>query len=248
MRTASYAAERLRPRSAAFALLARILGPDLRALVDDETLSALRNALDRAGDMRLSERLADPGIRQPLDTDELAGKWVRWFDLGRVAPYEGSNVPPTAGGVTPRLADISGFYSAFGLAVHKERPDHLVVELEFMATLLVMEAEARDNGDHERADITCEASRTFLRDHLGTWVTAWASRVADVEDLAPWAPFAAVAAELVQSECHDRHVIPVRLGPVLTADAGVPSPEESQLACGDEPLSERGSWQPTSAV
>ena len=54
---------------------------------------------------------------------------MRWFDLGRVAPYEGSNVATTVGGITPRLADVAGFYRAFGLTVIGDRPDHVVAQL-----------------------------------------------------------------------------------------------------------------------
>lgn len=223
---------RLRLRATAFALIARMLGRDVTALVDGPTLAALRVALLDAGDLDAHRRLEAVDAAGTTDVDALAGAWVRWFDSGRVAAYEGSNVPATAAGVTPRLADIAGFYSAFGFTVHHDRPDHIVAELEFMSLLLVAEADARTAGRREQAEIAADAGRVFLRDHLGTWVTAWASRVGEIEELAAWFPVAAAAAELIAAECRDRHVIPLRLSPVLPSDQGTDPSEVGTPECG----------------
>ncbi len=226
-------ARRLRQRASAFAILARMLGRDVSALVDDATVAALRMVLLDTGDLTAHRRLESIAGTDTIDIDELAGTWVRWFDVGRVAAYEGSNVPATAAGVTPRLADIAGFYAAFGFAVHHDRPDHIVAELEFLSILLLAEADARAGGRPDQAEIAADAARAFLRDHLGTWVVAWASRVGEIEQLAPWFPVAAAAADLIAAECHDRHVIPLRLSPVLPTDQGIALLDEAALECGD---------------
>lgn len=235
-------ARRLRSAAVAAVLLARSLGPDTSVLVDGETRAALGDALAGAGADAALARLVDRDSRSVeadqggLDATELAGRWVGWFDLGRVAPYEGSNVASTAAGVTPRLADIAGFYRALGLQVVDDRPDHVVAQLEFLAMALMAEAEATEAGDSESAARTSDLIRKFLRDHLGGWIDTWASRVAAVDELAPWVPAAAAAAELVRAESVRRNVIPLRDAAVLPADAGVPEDDEALLACdGTEP-------------
>jgi TorA maturation chaperone TorD len=70
------------------------------------------------------------------------------------------------------LADIAGFYRAFGVEITPgtERPDHIAVELEFMHLLAVKEVVAagrEDGGEHAR--ICRDARATFFRDHLGRW-------------------------------------------------------------------------------
>jgi nitrate reductase assembly molybdenum cofactor insertion protein NarJ len=224
---------RLRARSVAFALVARILGPDTSGLCDPETVDALRTALHTADDQRALRRLDSFDPSELPDDASLAGRWVRWFDLGRVAPYEASNVTSTVGGVTPRLADIAGFYRAFNATVVSDRPDHVVAELEFVALSLITEAEALEQGNDELADIAASATRSFVRDHLGGWIDAWAARVDAIDELAPWLPFAAVAAELVRTEAAVRNVIPLRDLAALPADAGVPTDDEAIIACED---------------
>jgi nitrate reductase assembly molybdenum cofactor insertion protein NarJ len=198
-------------------------------LRDPEHVGLLRSVLDGAARDRLVGLVP---ARLP-GRDELAGRWVRWFDLGRVAPYEGSNVAASAGGITPRLADVAGFYRAFGMTVPGDRPDHVVAELEFLALALLHEADATDQADGERRDVIADVIRSFLRDHIGTWIDAWAARVGSVDELAPWAPYAAVAVDLVRGEARRRNVIPARSNAVLPAQDAVAADEEPLLACGD---------------
>ncbi len=213
-------AQALRVRSVAFALVARSLGPEASVLHDSDHIAALRTAIDGVGESRISGHLESCGEATLPSADELAGRWVRWFDLGRVAPYEGSHVIGTVGGITPRLADVAGFYRAFGMGVSGERPDHVVAELEFLALALLSEADALDDDRHDQAEITGDAIRMFLRDHIGVWISGWAGRVAAVDELAPWSPYASAAADLVRNEAALRSVIPAQSGRALPADAG----------------------------
>jgi len=217
----------------AFASVARLLGPDTTSLTDRGVVGTLRLALIAAEqDSALSRMDAFAAFELP-SSEQLAGRWVRWFDLGRVAPYEGSNVVTTVAGVTPRLADIAGFYRAFNTVVRDDRPDHIVAQLEFVAVTVLMEAEAIERGDLDHAEIAADATRAFLRDHLGGWIDAWAARVDEIAELAPWAPIAATAVDLVRSEAAIRNVIPLRTPAALVADAGIPSDDEAITDCHD---------------
>ncbi|MCZ7582039.1 MAG: molecular chaperone TorD family protein [Deltaproteobacteria bacterium] len=80
------------------------------------------------------------------------------------------------------LADAAGFYRAFGFSLPDdagERVDHLVGELEFLALLRVMSANARIAGHADEARVADEAASDFVADHLGEWLplfaAAWAA-------------------------------------------------------------------------
>ena len=78
------------------------------------------------------------------------------------------------------LADVSGFYRAFGLttsAMQRERPDHIVQELELLAFLICHELNAGEQnqpGWQQRAEICHDAQVRFLGDHLAWWAPAFA--------------------------------------------------------------------------
>jgi TorA maturation chaperone TorD len=80
-----------------------------------------------------------------------------------------------------QMADIAGFYQAFGLQpgqTYPERPDHLALELEFMAILLQKKrlalASLANNPQAEvQASICQEAQHHFFRDHLAWWVPSF---------------------------------------------------------------------------
>lgn len=77
------------------------------------------------------------------------------------------------------LADLNGFYQAFGLKMsdsHPERSDHIVAELEFMAHLIALEnsaAEFDSLESDERRQICRDAQEKFLAAHLVWWVPAF---------------------------------------------------------------------------
>ncbi len=88
------------------------------------------------------------------------------------------------------MADITGFYRAFGVDVSRrppQRPDHLVLELEFVALLLGKLVDSfGDPAASERMDVCQRALASFMRDHLTTWLAGFgqlvARRAKDVAD------------------------------------------------------------------
>lgn len=80
-----------------------------------------------------------------------------------------------------RLADLAGFYRAFGMELSEEadeRPDHLSVELEFLCILAAKECwNWMRSGDGEALRVLRDAQRRFLREHMAVWVPAFARRL-----------------------------------------------------------------------
>jgi TorA maturation chaperone TorD len=70
-----------------------------------------------------------------------------------------------------QLADIAGYYRAFGVEPGHERPDHIALELEFMALLIDLCSRARTE---EQFDVTRDAQVRFVKDHLSWWLPVFA--------------------------------------------------------------------------
>lgn len=77
------------------------------------------------------------------------------------------------------LADLAGFYRAFGLetAQGDRRVDHLPVQLEFASLLLHKEALALDRGEEEKAETCRKAREKLLHEHLAVWIPVFAKAV-----------------------------------------------------------------------
>lgn len=129
----------------------------------------------------------------------LEGEYNRLFRTGLAAtPYETEYDPIPAVRKGQTLADLLGFYQAFGLKTSeqvKEFPDHIAVELEFMGLLLLKEAYALQEGWKEEAGVCRDAERTFLKDHLGRWVFSFCEQVGEVT----WAPFYRASARFLKA-------------------------------------------------
>lgn len=68
------------------------------------------------------------------------------------------------------LSELSSYYEAFAYqpaqSMKAEAPDHISVEIGFIAYLKLKEAYARANFDDEHANVTREAAQQFLKEHL----------------------------------------------------------------------------------
>lgn len=80
------------------------------------------------------------------------------------------------------MSELAGYYEAFGYhPATPEAPDHLAVEVGFIAYLRFKEAYAMAAGDNERASTATQAAARFLTDHLAMLAAPLASVLADSE-------------------------------------------------------------------
>lgn len=110
---------------------------------------------------------------QPTPLPQLQDAHRHAFGLTGSLCYETEYGLPHEYRQSQELADLSGFYRAFGFTLGgpiRERPDHLAVELEFMHVLALKEAYAANQGVAEQIEVCIEAQRKFLQEHLGRWI------------------------------------------------------------------------------
>ncbi|MEK7326009.1 MAG: molecular chaperone TorD family protein, partial [Chloroflexota bacterium] len=119
------------------------------------------------------------------------------------------------------MADIAGFYRAFGFNIGgkvRERPDHISAELEFMHVLALKEAYAAERDVLEHVEICIDAQRKFLQEHLGKWVGLLAESLARSAGEGP-APSTRFASELALSLSKGQALSAVE-GPALSVVEG----------------------------
>jgi TorA maturation chaperone TorD len=123
---------------------------------------------------RLAEVLADANY------DALYQDFSRLFlATGNMAvsPHEMEmmkDTPQHSMTIQAELADVAGFYHAFGMDTsggNPERVDNIATELEFMHVMALKEAVASDEESHDHLEIVFQAEQKFVREHLGRWVT-----------------------------------------------------------------------------
>lgn len=178
---------RSKARSQAYSFLALALSypdgaqPDSLKRQSDLLPGSLETLADSA-----SKKAADalrPAI-MASSAASLADGYTRCFGHAMskdCPPYEAEYGQAHIFQKTHTLADIAGFYRAFGLdlaADSRERVDHISVELEFMHFLCLKEgyALAQEHADEQLA-VCREAQRKFLCEHVCRWAFGFARRV-----------------------------------------------------------------------
>lgn len=126
---------------------------------------------------------------------------------------------------TQDLADIAGFYAAWGLAPEMERVDHAAVELEFLAFLVEKERLAQSDEHRQTAR---DARRKFLADHAARWLPVFAARL----EKAPSEFYASLARALrvfIAAETEALGAVPAALRAMDLRPAEPPG----EMECGD---------------
>jgi TorA-specific chaperone len=135
--------------------------------------------------------------------DELEVEYNRLFagpGMPRVYPYESLYRDSTGLVMGPSAGEVLQAYRRNGLAIDtafKDLPDHIAVELEFMARLCCEEARA---GSASRVDLALrlrQEQRSFLYAHLASWLPAMCERVIRETTSTIYRGFAEIAAIFV---------------------------------------------------
>jgi len=197
----------------------------------------MSSLVDRAREVSLASLLASYPDKEieatlagmaSLSRDAVAGPLV--FDAGgaRASLYETEYGRMRGMSKGVDLADVAGFYAAFGLSldadVAHEVVDHVAVELEFYALLLLKEAALAAAKDDEGLAVVHDARVKFLTDHLGRFGAAIASRPG-VGESALYGPVFRFIARLVSEECEAAGARPAPLD--FFADR-----EADEMKCG----------------
>lgn len=175
----------------------------------------------------------------PPDADALSARYWQLFGhttRGLICACETEYGPDNGFHQPQQLADISGYYLAFGLhpkVAGEARSDHIACECEFMDFLSRKQAYLLDRGvgsppDAETLDVTELAERSFLREHLGRFGRAFAARVAAEDGDGYYGALGRLLLAFVDAECAR---VGVPAGPVDLIVRPVES-DETPMACG----------------
>jgi TorA maturation chaperone TorD len=218
--------------------LARIESEEAR-----RTLTLAAETVDPEG----SSGLADAVVRltglPPANLDDLAVRHSQLFGhtaRGPVCPFETEYGTDALFRQPQELAHIAGYYAAFGLkprAEDGERVDHVSCECEFFGFLCRKEAFALSAGPEaagssdvrlEMLDTTRKATRSFFKDHLGRFGTAFGLRLSREDAGGAFGLLAELLVTLLQLESE-------RLGVTLgaaTLDLRSTAEDEVPMGCG----------------
>ena len=104
------------------------------------------------------------------EKDQCMAEYDRLFRTNQIWLYGTEHVAENEFQRANALADIMGFYRAFGMEPDRERPDSLPCEFEFMHYLVFkhLRAHSGDDGEHaeEKGSICLKAQRKFFTEHL----------------------------------------------------------------------------------
>jgi TorA maturation chaperone TorD len=141
--------------------------------------------------------------------DELSLEFSRLF-MGpgkHVAPYESVHLGGEGGSLWgPETSAVKKFIEKSGFAYDEDfhgLPDHISVELEFMAHLTGVEAEAWRRRDPEKTMNSLRFQKEFLARHLGRWVASFSDKVAELAEIPFYPQMASLSQNFVEAESQE---------------------------------------------
>lgn len=173
--------------------------------------------------------------RVPTSVGSMESEYNRLFRHQLLCtPYETEYDPLKSLRKGQALADILGFYTAFGLKPSerlKELPDHIAVELEFMSWLTLKAAYALNRGWKNKLALTLAAEGKFLEDHLGRFIFAFCDKVERNARMAFYPALAGLLRNFIKYEIESLAVKPIRFEAVIPTGVGTGPDDSEELSC-----------------
>ena len=133
-----------------------------------------------------------------------------------------------------KMANITGFYQAFGLEAGGERPDHISVELEFLSFLCYRESVEQTRSRRFEVHSIRRGQKVFLERHLGKWVGTFCVLLQHKARSGPMHRLGALLHEAMRSEAARHRVALPQSGlHALELDFSDSAPSPLLLATGD---------------
>jgi TorA maturation chaperone TorD len=170
---------------------------------------------------------------------DMESEYLRIFDMGKIiSPYETEYLQEKISRKPFELADVAGFYQAFGFDVndgeeHRESVDHIAVELEFMAILAYKELYAEERGQEEHLMVVREAQKKFLHEHLARWGYFFCSRLQKIACEGYYKQLGNMLESVLNAECEKHGLDISRYEKELNRDVPGTGREE-ELTCGQQ--------------
>ena len=141
--------------------------------------------------------------------EELAVEYAALFlgPGGHISPHESVQAAGASGRLWgPETDAVRDFIETHGFRYDEDfkgLPDHISVELDFLAELCAKEAEAWRGGDRARVGVCLDTEKRFLARHLGQWVEAFCVQVAGRAGHPFYRAIADLTADFVEAETED---------------------------------------------
>jgi DMSO reductase family type II enzyme chaperone len=239
-------------RSRAYHLLSDAFsypGEELFRMLKGSFLEELTNQLGHTdgGNIGFDFRPLRESVNRVSNLSHLASEYTRCFGhtlSTECPPYETQYQYSHIFQQTQGLADIAGFYRAFGLEVSDsagERLDHITVELEFMGFLAYKQVYAMAQHGEEQVEICLDALKKFMREHLGRWVPTFATQLARKAGEGFYKEVAEFTAWWVLKDAEQLGVKPLTLEE--TKAARIETEEDGCLSCPVASLAEEANLE-----
>jgi len=159
------------------------------AYPDRETGETLRSLIEDMGDVihNVSSGIQEKFILyrnslNGLSAETREEEFTELFMTRMLCPPYENSYGKSGGNKAGTLADINGFYKAFGLSISEkdsDMPDHIAIEMEFLSLLALKEAYGIEHGQADMVEVCVSAKKNFLTDHIGGWAGIFCKNLAE---------------------------------------------------------------------